>query len=500
MATKENLEKNSTFEYDHEEGSLGLRAVKGGVWIFVLKVAHRGLGLLRTLILARLLSPEDFGLFGIAVLTINFVENFSVTGIDAALVQKKESIKDDLDTAWTVNVIRSLFLFSILYFGAPVVARFFNNPEALDVIKAIAFLQLCIGAENIGTIYFRKEIRFNKLFNLKFSAMTVNFVVSITMALILKSVWALVYGALAGAFIKTVMSYVLQPYRPRLRLEIAKLRELLRFGKWLFGSSILVFLITEGDDVFVGKMLGTTALGLYQMAYLLSNAPATEISNFVAQITFPVYSKMQGDIPRLREAYLKVLQIVSFMAFPISGLIFVLAPDFTKLFLGEKWMPMVPALQVLTLWGLIRAIGTTTTQVFLAVGKPRITTKLRSLELLFIVILIYPLTMRFGILGASMTVVIGTILPVSITCFMAVKAVNSDLFSFGKILLLPLIGMFAMTGVIFLSKMHWQGGAMFFINLFVGLMIYICVGSIGDRFFDYDMWAPLRRVLAELRK
>jgi len=472
MATKENLEKNSTFEYDHEEGSLGLRAVKGGVWIFVLKVAHRGLGLLRTLILARLLSPEDFGLFGIAVLTINFVENFSVTGIDAALVQKKESIKDDLDTAWTVNVIRSLFLFSILYFGAPVVARFFNNPEALDVIKAIAFLQLCIGAENIGTIYFRKEIRFNKLFNLKFSAMTVNFVVSITMALILKSVWSLVYGALAGAFIKTVMSYVLQPYRPRLRLEIAKLRELLRFGKW----------------------------GLYQMAYLLSNAPATEISNFVAQITFPVYSKMQGDIPRLREAYLKVLQIVSFMAFPISGLIFVLAPDFTKLFLGEKWMPMVPALQVLTLWGLIRAIGTTTTQVFLAVGKPRITTKLRSLELLFIVILIYPLTMRFGILGASMTVVIGTILPVSITCFMAVKAVNSDLFSFGKILLLPLIGMFAMTGVIFLSKMHWQGGAMFFINLFVGLMIYICVGSIGDRFFDYDMWAPLRRVLAELRK
>jgi lipopolysaccharide exporter len=500
MATKENLAKDSTFEYDHKEVSLGLRAVKGGVWIFVLKVAHRGLGFLRTLILARLLSPEDFGLFGIAVLTINFLENFSVTGIDAALVQKKGSIKEDLDTAWTVNVIRSLLLFSTLYFGAPVVASFFNNTEALDIIKALAFLQLCTGAENIATVYFRKEIRFNKLFNLNFSAMTVNFVVSVTMAIILKSVWALVYGALAGAFIKTVMSYVLQPYRPRLRFEVAKLKELLRFGKWIFGSSILVFLITEGDDVFVGKMLGTTALGLYQMAYLLSNAPATEISNFVAQITFPVYSKMQGDVQRLREAYLKVLQIVSFIAFPISGLIFIFAPDFTKLFLGEKWMPMVPALQVLTLWGLIRAVGTTTTQIFLAVGKPRITTKLRSLELLFIAILIYPLTVRFGILGTAMTIVIGTILPVSITCLMAVKTVNSDLFSFGKILLLPLIGTFAMTGVIVLSKMHSQGGAMLLINLFVGPVIYLCVETIGDRFFGYDMWSPLRRILADLKK
>jgi lipopolysaccharide exporter len=163
-------------------------------------------------------------------------------------------------------------------------------------------------------------------------------------------------------------------------------------------------------------------------------------------------------------------------------------------------MPMVPALQVLTLWGLIRAVGTTTTQIFLAVGKPRITTKLRSLELLFIAILIYPLTVRFGILGTAMTIVIGTILPVSITCLMAVKTVNSDLFSFGKILLLPLIGTFAMTGVIVLSKMHSQGGAMLLINLFVGPVIYLCVETIGDRFFGYDMWSPLRRILAELKK
>jgi len=499
MAVEDSSAKNSGYEYDQEGESLGHRAVKGGMWMFLLKVVHRGLGFLRTIILARLLCPGDFGLFGIAVLMINFLENFSATGINAALVQKKESIKDYLDSAWTVNLVRSLVLFAILYFGASPVAYFFKSPEALDVIRVLAVLQLINGVENIGTLYFQKEIHFDKLFYLKFSGMIVNVVVSITMAFILKSVWALVYGALSGAFVKTLMSYVLHPYRPRLRFDLEKIKELLSFGKWLFGSSILVFLITEGDDAFVGKILGVTALGFYQMAYLLSNAPATEISNFVAQITFPVYSKMQDNLPRLREAYFRVLQLVAFLSFPISGLIFFLAPDFTRLFLGGKWMPMVPAMQVLSLWGLIRAIGTTTTQIFYAVGRPDLSTKVKFSQLLLIVVSIYPLTARWGILGTSLAIVAATLIPNLAACYLTMKIIGGSMHDLSKMLLLPLTNTLIVLATIVISRIWWKSGATFFVHIFLGLLVYVCVTNVFNHFFDYDMWFVLRRVRKEIK-
>jgi lipopolysaccharide exporter len=492
MNARETFDKNTAYGRPGE--SLGYRAIKGGLWMSAFKVSHRGLGLLRTIVLARLLAPHDFGLFGIALLAINFLENFSVTGINAALVQKKQDIEDYLDSAWTVNLIRSLVLFFVLYFGASPVASFFKTPGALEVIRVLAVLQLFNGVENIGTVYFQKEIRFDKLFYLRFIALIVNAAVSIAMAVFLKSVWALVYGALSGALTRSAMSYLLHPHRPRLRFDVDKIRELLGFGKWLFGSSILVFLITEGDDAFVGKVLGTTALGLYQMAYLLSNAPATEISNFVAQITFPVYSKMQENIERLQNAYLRVLQLVAFFSFPISGLIFVLAPDFTLLFLGRKWMPMVPAMQVLALWGLIRAVGTTTTQIFYAVGRPQLSTKVKVWQLFLIALAIYPFTAKGGIAGTSLAIVTAAIIPNLLACYKAVKIVGGSMGEFSKVLLLPLLNTLIVISCIYLSRILWSSRVAFLAAILLGVLLYICVTTLFNHYLNYDMWFVLKRV------
>jgi O-antigen/teichoic acid export membrane protein len=151
------------------------------------------------------------------------------------------------------------------------------------------------------------------------------------------------------------MSYLIHPYRPRLSLARKELQELFGFGKWLLGSGVLVFLVTQGDDLFVGKVLGPAALGLYQMAYLISNLPATEISRTMAQVAFPAYSKLQDDLPKLKDSYLKALHLTAFFSIPLAMGIFVLAPDFTKVFMGEKWMPMVPAIKVLAFAGLYMA-------------------------------------------------------------------------------------------------------------------------------------------------
>ena len=202
------------------------------------------------------------------------------------------------------------------------------------------------------------------------------------------------------------MSYLIHPYRPHLSSDLGKAKKLFGFGKWILGSSILIFLITQGDDIFVGKLLGATALGFYQLAYRISNMPATEITHVISQVSFPAYSKLQDDLAKLREAYLRVLQVTTFLSFPIAGLIFVLAPDFTKILLGEKWMPMVPAMQVLAIFGAIRAFGATTGSIFQGVGRPSILTKLAAIQLLMMIAIIYPLTNEFGIFGTAIAILI----------------------------------------------------------------------------------------------
>ena len=382
----------------------------GGFWVFSLRIVQQLFDLTRLVILARILAPDDFGLMGIALLTMATLETFSQTGFQAALIQKKEDIRSYLDAAWTVLIFRGIMVFAILYFAAPLAASFFDTPQAKSIIQVIGLSVLFQAFTNIGVIYFQKELEFNKEFIYQLAGTLADFIVAISTVLILKNVWALVLGKLAGSAVRCFVSYLIDPYKPRLSSDVAKAKELFGFGKWILGSSILIFLLTQGDDIFVGKLLGATALGFYQMAYKISNLPATEITHMISRVTFPAYAKLQDDIPKLREAYLKVLQITAFLSFPIAWMIFVLAPDFTRIFLGEKWMPMVPAMQALCVFGVTRSIGATMGPILYSMGRPKIQTKLSSIQLLAMAVIIYPLTIQWGILGSSLAVVAPNIL------------------------------------------------------------------------------------------
>jgi len=475
--------------------SLSKKVVRGGMWVFGLRIINRSLGLIRTIILARLLAPSDFGLLGIAMLAISTLETFSQTGFQAALIQKKENVESYLDTAWTVSAIRGVILFLILFLSAPLVAKFFNSPQATLVIKVIAVSTLLSGFRNIGILFFQKELEFNKQFIYQLLATLVDVTIAITLAFILRSVWALVWGGLAANFVRLFMSYILHPYRPHVRLDKGEFKELFGFGRWVLGSSILIFLVTQGDDIFVGKMLGVTALGFYQMAYLISNLPATEITHVISQVTFPAYSKMQNDVKRLREAYLDVLQLTAFISIPLAGGIFILAPEFTQIFLGEKWMPMVPAMQVLVLAGLVRSIQATTGPIFLAVNRPEIEPRWQTVRLLVLIILIYPLSINWGILGTSIAVFFSTFVSTLGFCFMVLKVTKCEIQSFYKTIILPFINALFMVLILLILKNSvplteiWQ----FILSVGAGIVSYLFVTYIFDKILDYKM----RRLIKE---
>lgn len=482
------------------KGRLSQRVAKGGFWVFSLRAVQQLLNLVRLIILARILAPHDFGLMGIALLTMATLETFSQTGFQQALIQKKEDIESYLDSAWTVLILRGFVVFIILYFVAPYAAIFFKTPPATLIIRVIGLAILFQSFTNIGVIYFQKELEFNKQFVYQLSGTLADFIVAVSAALILKSVWALVFGLLAGNLTRCIISYVVNPYRPKLRLDFLKAKELFGFGKWVFGSSILIFLITQGDDIFVGKLLGVTALGFYQMAYLISNIPATEISHVISKVTFPAYSKIQDDLLKLKEAYLKVLQLTTFLSFPIAGLIFVLAPDFTRLFLGEKWMPMVSAMQVLVFAGLIRSIMATTGPIFHAVGKPRIDTKWQMIRLFVMAALIYPLTIKWGILGASIVVVLSIFVSNIGFCFKAIKITKCGVKNFVSTMIFPLVGtVIAILFILGLKTITDIGIWEFIVFTCVGALVYLIMIYLSDKFFNYRMQMLIKESIQSFR-
>ncbi|MBA7480092.1 Lipopolysaccharide biosynthesis protein WzxC [subsurface metagenome] len=476
--------------------SLSEKTVKGGFWVFSLRITDRLFQLIRTIILARLLSPNDFGVFGIALLVLSTLDTFSQAGFQQAIIQKKGETKHFLNTAWTVGLIRGFIIAGVVFFLAKPAAVFFEAPAAENILRIIGISIILQSLNNIAVLYFQKELQFHKFFKYQFLGTIADVTVAITFAFLLKSVWALVFGLLAGNLVRCIMSYIIEPYRPRFRFNRSQAKELFGFGKWILGSSILIFLTTQGDDIFVGKLLGVTMLGFYQMAYRISNMPATEIAHVISRVTFPAYSKLQDNIPKLRKAYLKVLQLTAFLSFPIAGLIFVLAPDFTRIFLGEKWIPMVPAMQVLVFWGLIRSIGATKGPIYQAVGKPGVATKLQFVRLILLVIIIYPFTIKWGILGTSLAVLL-SILPVEpISFYLAMKIIKCRVWEFGKLIALPTLGVITMSTAILASKFFIfgiTGMVSFFTLIAVGVIAYITMAIIFDWLFRYNIGETIRK-------
>ena len=484
------------------EHTLSRKVIRGGFWVFALRITQQVFSLVRLIILARILSPNDFGLMGIALVTMATLEIFSRTGFQAALIQKKEDIRCYLNSAWTVLILRGFILFTILYFIAPYAAIFFNVPDAKPIIQIIGFSLLFQEFTNIGIIYFQKELEFNKQFLYQLSGTLADFFVAVSAAIILRSIWALVFGMLAGNFVKCVLSYIIISYKPRLSLDFGKAKELFSFGKWILGSSILVFLLTQGDDIFVGKLLGATALGFYQIAYRISNIPATEITHVVSQVTFPAYSKLQDDLIKLKEAYLRVLQVIAFLSLPIAGLIFVLAPDFTRIFLGEKWMPMVPSIQVLVWWGVIRGLVGAISPVFLSIGSPRIVTKLQAVQTMLLFILLYPLTVNGGILGASLAVFFSALVMFFIRNYILIKTISCKTWEFYKLILFPLsFTMISIITIIFLKLLFMNLVNIYYLLLFIGIFVLTLVLSsfIADRLLNYGIRAVIRESLNSLK-
>jgi len=479
---------------------LAQRAARSGVWVYATNIAEQVFSFSRVIILARLLSPYDFGLVGIALLAVAVLDVLTVTGFEQGLIQKKGDIKSYLDTAWSVAVVRGVILALVLFGVAPLVSTFFESPAVLPILRVTAIYCLLHGLTNIGIVYFRKELDFGKQFIYRLSGTVADLAVAVTAALILRSAWALVFGLLAASAVRCVVSYIIHPYRPRFNFQLGQAKELFKFGKWLLASSIVVFLATQGDDAFVSKVLGITMLGFYQMAFRLGNLAASEIG-VISRVAFPIYSKLQDNIPVLRDTYLKIIRLVNFTAIPFAIGMFILAPQFTQLFLGDKWMPIVLALRIFAVSVIIRVIDGTGGALFYAVGRPDMAFKQDLARVITLAIAIYPLTMLWGMPGTALAVLLAVCASFPIWIFGSIKLGRIKIVDFLRTLLPPLISAAIMCAAIFgfgmaVDQFQWPW---FLTSVAIGIGTYF--GSIVfiEKISDYKVFNDMKFVLNALK-
>lgn len=419
------------------ESSIERQTVSSGGWMLLNRGVVRTVGLIQTVIVARLLSPEAFGIFGLTLLLLSVLEHFTEAGLSEAIIQRTDNVDSYLDVAWTAQLLRGGLITLVLTIAAPWAAQFFAEPLLATFLPLAGVIVFIGSLRNIGIVYFRKELNFFREFLYRTSGPVVAFPLVVGTAYYTRSVWALMIMLFAEKLTETVLSYFLHSYRPAFRLDVPELHDLFGFGRWILGSKILKFSLLEGDDLFVGKFLGSHALGIYQLAYRFSQMPVKEFCNSINKVLFPAFSKLQKNPEDLRRTWLDSLTLVSFLAFPMSLGIFCVAPEAVRVILGTDWLGMIVPIRILSLLGLIRSINYDS--VFKATNNPDWITKLASIRLAVMVITIVPLTARWGVSGTAVCVLLAALAVEPLALSKVLTVLDLRYRQFARALWVPLV-------------------------------------------------------------
>ena len=426
-------------------GQFGRQLLRGSVWMIASRWAMRLIGLVSTMILARLLTPEDFGLIAMVMLAYGLLETISYAGVDLALMRPGADTREHYDTAWTVQILQGLFIAALMLLAAPFVAAYFSEPRLIALIWFIAPRAIVDSLQNIGVVAFRKELDFAKEFRFTLYNKLLNFVFVIAAALWFRNYWALVLGALTASCIGLVTSYVMHPYRPR--LSLAKLGEIWGFSQWLMLSRVGAFFNRKVDSLLVGGMVGTTAMGNYHVASELATLPSSELVMPIRRAMFPNLAKITDQKQEFSAAVLSSFSAIAAMCLFVGFCLMSVAPEFVAVVLGQRWMGAVPIIQWLSLFGAFSALVLVLEVPLWVVGKTNMSAAQTWFELAIILPLTWLAVRGWGVEGAAVARAGVSVLMVPIMMLLTARYCNVGFGPLAAALWRPLLAALAMAAV-----------------------------------------------------
>jgi lipopolysaccharide exporter len=464
---------------------VGRRMAQGAAWMVGFKITERSIGLISTVILARLLVPADFGLVALAMAIIGVLELLSAFGFDIALIQNQRASREHYDTAWTFSLLVFTGMSVILILIAQPAATFYEDARLAPIMYWLALGTFVLGFENIGVVAFRKELEFNKEFRFLAAKKLISFTVTVTLAFVFRNYWALVAGIVTSRAAGVALSYALHPFRPR--LSLAARGDLLHFSKWMLLSNTIRSLNDTLGSFIIGKMSGAHTLGIFNVSYEVSTLPSSELSAPIHRATLPGFAKMSSNHAVMRKGFLDVLSLTALIGLPAALGIAAIAEPLVCVMLGEKWVETIPLISLLAVFGAVALLESNPHYVFIAVGKPRITALLTALQFSIKVPLLIAGLSAFGAVGAGLALLVVQALMLPIAYGVVVRILKIRLIQLLDAVWRPVVAGLVMYFAVRALHAEWPGATALMQHL-VEMIALVATGFLAYVSMVFALW------------
>lgn len=351
--------------------NLKQKAISGAIWSSIQKFGLSGISFLSNIVLARLLSPEDYGCIGMLSIFIVISTALVYGGFVAALIQKKDTSDEDYSTVFIWNLVVSIFLYGILFSFAPTISNFYGIEKLSTILRVQGIVLIINGFSVVQTTLLRKQLKFGKLAKLNIVSALVSVLVAIGLAFRGWGVWALVVQQILSSIINCVLLWSTTTWKPSLVFSKNSFFSLFSYGSFLLLNDLVNNLCDNIQGLLIGKKFSASTMGLYTQARRLEEVPTQSISQMVAQVTFPIYSKIQDDKERLNRAVKSTLSLMNFLNFPLMIMMIIIARPLIVFLFTEKWLESVPFFQILCISGIVNCMQSVNYQVVSACGRSK---------------------------------------------------------------------------------------------------------------------------------
>lgn len=349
--------------------SIADRLLKGSLWLTLARAIVNGLSMVSTVVLAWYLVPEDFGLVAIATTLMVIANSVTQMSLGQALIRHDDPGESHFSAAWTLGATRGVILALLFASAAYPVASLYGDPRLIEIMLALSLGLVISGLGNPRRIMLQRQLIFWQEFTLNVSQKLVGFVVTVAVAAIYQSYWALVLGILAFQLTSLIVSYTVLPFRPRITFR--HFREFFAFSGWLTAGQIVNVLNWRVEHLLIAKFLGAAPLGYYTVGNTISTLPTREATAPLTQTIYPGFAKVRGDRTRLAAAYQRAQALLTAIALPAGVGVAVIAEPLVLLLMGEKWAPIIFIVQALASVFAFQTLGSLVQPLGMATGDTR---------------------------------------------------------------------------------------------------------------------------------
>jgi len=359
------------------------RIVNASKWSAFSEITSQAIRPLLFIILARLLTPEDYGVVAIAAMIISFSQVFWDAGLSKALIQREEDTEKTSNIVFWTNAALGVLIYVIVFVSAGFIAKFFKDPRVILVIQVQSLQIIIASLYSVQTALYQRQLNFRTLFWTRFITAVIPGVASIPLAYAGYGYWALVGGTLLGSMAQLIVLWKASPWRPRLEYDIELAKQLFSFGIWVTVEGLLSWFILWVDSIIIGNYLGSHYLGLYRTGNNFITMIFGLLINPLMPVLFSSFSRMQQDLEQLRNVFLKVSKLIAMIALPVGIGSFLIAEPLVAVIFGDKWHDMTPVIGFMGIMhGLSWLVGTNA-EVYRAIGRPDLNTKIMFISLIY---------------------------------------------------------------------------------------------------------------------